>query len=229
MKKSEHAFDPERLDSHSKAAQHAEHDPSLNEAWLRFARAIRSALTSSVEFDGSAEKLAQLASQAEALEQEISHHAGGRRIPLYGREPDAAPDDIGASLPFSPIAGHFNPAAPPVSFRIDGQRVIGEVNFASTYQGAPGLVHGAIISATYDELLAMANLAQKTSGPTARLTVRYRKPTPLHTDLRFEAWVEDTRERYVLSRGRCYAGEELVSDAEGLFARISRTPRAGEP
>jgi hypothetical protein len=217
-----HPFDPDRLKAHRNKARRTEVDPELRRAWLRLSKAIRGALRASVELDAPAVAVSALAAQAEALEEQVEKLAGGRQIPLYGAEPEDAPENIGATMPFSPIAGRYNPAAPPVSFRVEGERVIGEVCYSSVYQGAPGLVHGAVISATYDELLAMANLAQKTSGPTARLTVRYRQPTPIETELRYEAWVDQSKERYVLTRGRCYAGETLVSDAEGIFVRIAR-------
>jgi acyl-CoA thioesterase FadM len=70
------------------------------------------------------------------------------------------------------------------------------------------------------QILAIANLANGVGGPTASLTVTYKRPTPLHTPLRFEAWTDRIDGRKVWARGRCHAGDELVSESEGLFICI---------
>jgi acyl-coenzyme A thioesterase PaaI-like protein len=118
--------------------------------------------------------------------------------------------------------GQLNPISPPLVLHAEDDRVAGEVTLGATYEGAPGLVHGAIISAIYDEVLALANTVNGSPGPTGRLTVHFRRPTPLDTPLRFEAWTERADERKVLARGRCLADGELCTEAEGPFVRIRR-------
>ena len=88
-----------------------------------------------------------------------------------------------------------------------------------------------MIAGIYDELLASANLAIKAGGPTGTLTVRYRRPTPLYSLLRFEGWVEGMDERKVYTKGHCLAGDQVVSEAEAIFVKFSagRQPTGWQP
>jgi acyl-coenzyme A thioesterase PaaI-like protein len=119
----------------------------------------------------------------------------------------------------SPVSGRSNPIAPPLTMRIvtgdDGsQHIEGDVTFGAAYEGPPGHVHGGFVAAMFDELLGFAQLAP---GYTARLTINYRRRTPLNTPLHLEAAVESEEGRKRVVRGSCRAGGELLSDAEGLF------------
>ena len=149
-------------------------------------------------------------------------HATGRGIALFGGGAESPSDAVSRGAPFSPVLGQLNPIAPPLVLRPDGDRVSGTVTLGETYQGAPGLVHGAVISALHDEVLALANTASGRPGATGRLTVHFRKPTPLHVPLRFDAWTERVDERKVFARGHCLHGETLLTEAEGLFILIRR-------
>ena len=58
------------------------------------------------------------------------------------------------------------------------------------YEGPPGHVHGGFVAAAFDEVLGFVQSTTGQPGMTGTLTIRYRKPTPLDTDLRFEATVQ---------------------------------------
>ena len=123
---------------------------------------------------------------------------------------------------YSPLSGRNNPIAPPVRLRVVAgkddaageHRIEGDVTFGPAYEGPPGHVHGGFIAAMFDELLGFAQLSP---GFTAYLHVNYRKPTPLNTALSLVAWVDSIDGRKRMVRGECYAGDLLLSDAEGLF------------
>jgi acyl-coenzyme A thioesterase PaaI-like protein len=125
-------------------------------------------------------------------------------------------------IAFSPVSGRSNPMAPPVQLRVvEGKddaagehRIEGDVTFGPAYEGPPGHVHGGIIAAMFDELLGFAQLSP---GFTAYLHINYRRPTPLDTPLHLVAWVESVSGRKRMVRGECYAGDALLTDAEGLF------------
>ena len=57
-------------------------------------------------------------------------------------------------------------------------------------------------------------------GMTGTLTIRYRRPTPLHRDLRFEGTLERVEGRKIFTRGRCFDGDTMTAEAEGLFVRV---------
>ena len=57
---------------------------------------------------------------------------------------------------------------------------------------------------------------------TGTLTVRYRKPTPLRRELRFEARVTHSEGRKNFAEAQLYAGDQLCAEAEAIFVSIGR-------
>jgi acyl-coenzyme A thioesterase PaaI-like protein len=55
---------------------------------------------------------------------------------------------------------------------------------------------------------------------TGTLTIRYRRPHPLHTEIRFEAELLRVEGRKIFTAGRSYADGELRAEAEGLFISV---------
>ncbi len=204
-------------DSHPFAAE--------GEGRLRMAARLRGLVAASLEIDPDAPALPALLDDLDALAARFDAIATGRRVPLFGESKDG---DLNPVLPFSPIMGRANPVAPPIELEFDGTRAIGTVTFGVVHQGARGLVHGGVIASVYDEVLAAANMASGAAGPTAKLSVRYRRPTPLGEPLRFEAWVDKLVGRRIHTQGRCYLGETLVTDAEGVFVQIHAESETSE-
>jgi acyl-coenzyme A thioesterase PaaI-like protein len=128
--------------------------------------------------------------------------------------------DVGAFFDQSPIIGLANPIAPPVSMHAEEGCVVGSATFGSAYEGPPGCVHGGWIAAAMDELLGFAQSMGGQPGMTGTLTVRYRNPTPLHTELRLQARVDGVERRKTLASGEIYAGEMLCAEAEGIFVSV---------
>jgi len=126
-------------------------------------------------------------------------------------------DDITGVMPYSPVSGKRNPVAPPLRLWRDGDEVRGEVLFSATYAGPPDSVHGGIIAAVFDEVLAMANVISGRAGFTGTLTIRYHARAPLDTPI--ELWGKNVRQdgRKQLSRGEMRVNGELIASAEGLF------------
>jgi len=127
------------------------------------------------------------------------------------------PNDL---MPFDPVMGRLSPVAPPVAMTWDGTQATGRVRFGVAHAGPPGCVHGGVLAAVFDQVLNVPNVMTGVAGPTARLVVRYRKPTPLHADLVFEGWQERTEGRRIHARGRCLHGETVTADAEAVFVRV---------
>jgi len=126
----------------------------------------------------------------------------------------------------SPVVGLYNPIAPPLTLTLTQKEVTGEalvegmVRFGWAYEGPPGHVHGGFVTAIFDELLGYAQTLSGAPGLTAKLTVRFRAPTPLHTDLRLVGLFDRTDGRRIHTRGQLFAGEHLTADATGLFVRL---------
>lgn len=127
---------------------------------------------------------------------------------------------------YSPLSGRSNPLAPPMITQLveepDGTyHVGGSVVFGAAYEGPPGHAHGGLVAAMFDELLGFALLSPSFTGT---LTVRYRKPTPLHKTLTLKAWPERVEGRKRTIKGTCHDGQTLLSESEGIFI----APREGD-
>jgi acyl-coenzyme A thioesterase PaaI-like protein len=123
-------------------------------------------------------------------------------------------------LDFSPVTGRWHPFAPPLQVTEVGRHVEGTVTFGQAYEGPPGHVHGGFVAAALDELLGMTLIAKHVPGMTGRLTIHYRRPTPLHKPLRVVGEVERVEGRKVYVTGRILDGDMVCSEAEGLFLTV---------
>jgi acyl-coenzyme A thioesterase PaaI-like protein len=138
-----------------------------------------------------------------------------------GREEGAGyrPRNHGDYLPRSPIVGEASPLSPRLDWEVVDDAVVAHGVFGAPYEGPPGFVHGGWVACAFDEVLGIANIASGHPGMTARLTVHYRKPTPLFRELRFRAWVDRVEGRRIMSRAEVYDGETLTAEAEGIFVQ----------
>jgi acyl-coenzyme A thioesterase PaaI-like protein len=134
--------------------------------------------------------------------------------------------------------GGRNPLAPPlrVSAGVDSDGepvVVGEVRLERSREGPPERVHGGMVAGIFDDVLSGApGLVDAGPVVTGRLSVRYRRPTPLDVELRFEARVVRHSGRRLVARARCLAptadgGTEVTAEAEALFVAIPRRSQGG--
>jgi|TARA_B100001105_G_scaffold89460_1_gene71096 acyl-coenzyme A thioesterase PaaI-like protein len=134
--------------------------------------------------------------------------------------------------------GGRNPLAPPlrVSAGVDSDGepvVVGEVRLERSREGPPERVHGGMVAGIFDDVLSGApGLVDAGPVVTGRLSVRYRRPTPLDVELRFEARVVRHSGRRLVARARCLAptadgGTEVTAEAEALFVAIPRRSQEG--
>jgi acyl-coenzyme A thioesterase PaaI-like protein len=166
----------------------------------------------------------ELRAATERLERYAERLATHPRLMRYeGFAETANAGDIGAFFDQSPLIGLANPLAPPISLRSTAERrAEGRVTFGSAYEGPPGCVHGGFIAAAFDEVLGFTQSLTGSPGFTGTLTIVYRKPTPLHTELRFDAEVVGQERRKIFTRARVYAGDLLTAEAEGTFISADR-------
>jgi acyl-coenzyme A thioesterase PaaI-like protein len=110
-------------------------------------------------------------------------------------------------------------------------RAVATATFGTAYEGPPGCLHGAVIAAAFDQVLNIANLMSGAAGPTARLELRYRRPTPLHRSVRFEAWVTQRAARKIHTAGQLVVDDRITVEAEGLYVvvDVDRVMRLLEP
>jgi acyl-coenzyme A thioesterase PaaI-like protein len=123
----------------------------------------------------------------------------------------------GDYLPFSPFLGPAHPAAAPFAWEFVDGRFVARGVLGAAFEGPPGYVHGGWVALMFDEALGVANASAGHPGMTARLTVRYRRPTPLDTELRLEAWTTARQDRRIRAAATLHAGTQLCAEADGLF------------
>ena len=184
----------------------------------RLAAVMRMAIEQLARVEGPDQALRRAAGELEDLAAELARFP--RRSGTEGYAESANAGDIHALFDRSPLIGLANPLAPPIRLRTEGDRVFGDVRFGSAYEGPPGCLHGGFVAAAFDEVLGFAQSLTGNPGMTGTLTIRYKAPTPLHTDLRFEAWVEKVDGRKIFARGTLSAGRLVTAEAEGLFISI---------
>jgi acyl-coenzyme A thioesterase PaaI-like protein len=182
-----------------------------------------------VQTDAPVEELVAATDRARAFADRLAELA--RRRSYQG----VAEASIGMGVQFldnSPVMGLANPIAPPMVLTHvrrdapgpDGPRIEVEAraNLSWAYEGPPGSVHGGFVAALFDDALGSAMAAAGVAGFTGTLTVRYRNPTPIVTDLRLTAWVERQDGRKLFTAGTIHAGDVLCAEAEAVFVTISQ-------
>lgn len=185
---------------------------------FRLSEAVRGVLHRLVQTSAPVELIAQAAAEVEQVVATLAEH---RRAPNYEGFAEAA--NAGEPFAFfdhSPMLGRANPLAPPIELWLDDGVMRGRATFGAAYEGPPGCVHGGFIAAAFDEVLGSTQSLSGAPGMTGRLTVHYRAPTPLHTELRFEGHLDSVTGRKILTTGKLWAGDVLCAEAEGLFISI---------
>ena len=194
------------------------------EAWeqkRRLARAMRLVIERLVPSNAPEEELRRAAAALERYAEALKAHPRLKHFHGYAESANAG--DVGAFFDQSPMIGLANPLAPPITIGRSGERTAqATVTFGSAYEGPPGCVHGGFVAAAFDEVLGYVQSLGGNPGMTARLAVQYRRPTPLHTELRFEAEFVRVEGRKIFTQGRVLANGILTAEAEGLFISVDR-------
>jgi uncharacterized protein (TIGR00369 family) len=81
------------------------------------------------------------------------------------------------------------------------------------FQGWQGIVHGGILATLLDETCAYAAKGLVAHVVTIEMTVRYKKPVPLETELLVTATVVSRRRKIIEVKGEIEIGGELYAEA----------------
>ena len=209
--------EPKKIESHWKSEK-----TSGAEMWeqkRRLADAMRLVIERLVPSNAPTEELRAAAEGLERYAEALKEHP--RLIRVHGHSEAANAGNVGAFFDQSPMIGLANPLAPPITIQKTGERTAaGHVRFGSAYEGPPGSVHGGYVACAFDEVLGFVQSLSGAPGMTGTLEVKYRKPTPLHTDLVIETEWVGTEGRKVTCTGRIMAGDVLTAEAEGIFISV---------
>ena len=184
----------------------------------RVAAALRAVIERFVATTAPLEVFHGVADDLEAVAARLGEYPQGHLFVGFAEAANVGPGD--AMIDNSPLMGLSNPLAPPMDISIVGQEVEGTVTCGSAYEGPPGHVHGGFIAAMFDDLLGLAQGLSGHHGMTGRLTIHYRSPTPLHTELTLRGWLERADGRKIVCKGTMHDGDTLCAEAEGLFITV---------
>jgi hypothetical protein len=110
--------------------------------------------------------------------------------------------------------GAYNPCFPEYRFdHLDAENASGRVTFPLIYEGPPGLVHGGFLGVFFDCVMQHHNCVTGLSGKTRTLTVTFRRPTPVLTELGFDI-ARSQVERGIASTARLLLDDEVLCIGE---------------
>ena len=140
-------------------------------------------------------------------EAELSAAAPADDLPRIGEDPDGRHR---VYLDHAFDIGAYNPCFPEYRFAVMSRDdASGTVTFPLVYEGPPGSVHGGFLGVFFDCVVQQHNCATRLAGKTRSLTVKYRRPTPLCTELRFAIDRADT-DRGLTSTARLSLDGEVL-------------------
>ncbi len=105
----------------------------------------------------------------------------------------------------------------------EGVSITGEFVVTADHQGAPGLAHGGLLTAAFDETLGMLMWLLQTPAVTARLETDFHRPVPVGSTLHIAAHASAVRGRKVFTEavGRLGGPDgPLAVRARALFVQV---------
>lgn len=190
----------------------------------RGAAAVRRLIDRYVDMDGDLASLEDLADRLDAIAAHVDGLPRGMRWSIAEAGPmggERREEHLLDFVDHSPVIGLANPTAPPLTLRMEGRTVVGTARFGMAYEGPPGHVHGGWIAATFDEVLGMTQSISGKSGMTANLSIDYKRPTPLHTEITYVGELDSVEGRKIRTVGRAYDPQgNLLDEVRGLFISI---------
>ncbi|MCC7515774.1 MAG: PaaI family thioesterase [Pseudomonadales bacterium] len=200
---------------------HPEPMPPHNAQWAarrRIAARLRALNEQLLTHDLTAAELETIEARLQGIET-----LGSERPVMHGRMEWAASGENGSydllSRETTPIAGQSNLLSPPFHMHLDYDK--GEAHATVTlgwaFEGPPKCVHGGWVAALFDEFLGCAQLLSGATGATGNLNVRYKRPTPLNTELTLFAKVKEVHGRKITMEGTLSANGHVTASCEGLF------------
>ena len=127
-------------------------------------------------------------------------------------------------LRFPPGSGCFgcsseNATGLQLTFRRRGDEVHADYTIPDRFHGAPGVAHGGIVATIIDEVsCAAVFFLRNRYVVTGELTVRYAKPCPVETPLRFRARIfSDDHSRYAVVQTEVEREGVVLARSSGKF------------
>jgi len=114
-----------------------------------------------------------------------------------------------------------------IDLLVEERRTRGRFVLGSRYGGGAGFAHGGIIAVLLDEAMGKISKLTEERAVTAELSIEYKKPVPVNTEIVVEGWQENEtgRNRFRIGEIRDAAGN-LLARGRGRFVVIGAPPSA---
>lgn len=118
--------------------------------------------------------------------------------------------------------GVDNPIGLQIRFRMENDRCLGEFTPDVNHVGYDNTVHGGIIYAALDDVMANVLYLRAIKAHTARCEIRYRRPLEVGQTIRLAGWIDRERRRLVTLKGqaRRTVDDELIAECEASFMTV---------
>lgn len=172
-----------------------------------------------VRLDADEAALADYTAQARALREQLEGHGHRSMRDILGRliTGQGSRQDALDMAEFEILSGPASPLSPPMTLWVDGDTVRGSATFGRVFMGPPGKVHGGVLALALDMLMAKTQDFVTGLGMTGTLNIRYLAPTPLNTEIRFEARVNRLEGRKLFTEAKVFAGDTQTVEATGIW------------
>ena len=132
---------------------------------------------------------------------------------------EAARDERAPDTRPIPFDGQRVPM-PSWQYDVDDRGLVARGRFSNGHTGPPGTVHGGWIAFAFDEILGWANVHAGFPSMTGKLTIRYRKPTPIGAAVEFSVPNPRVEGKRVHVHGTLSVDGSVTAEAEGLFVHF---------
>jgi acyl-coenzyme A thioesterase PaaI-like protein len=129
------------------------------------------------------------------------------------------------------VAGRANPAGVPFETWREGDTMLADISLGAAFEGAPGRAHGGIVAAVFDDFTGLVIGMLHQPAFTGELTVRFVRPVPVRTPLRFRTWLERRDGRKLYIEADAHDGEVLVATCKATYIAVDPSvfERAPDP
>lgn len=129
----------------------------------------------------------------------------------------------------TPMAGQYNPIAPPMQVYPDADRVRGTVVLGRQHTGPPGYGHGGSLASICDHLVGIAAWSAGLRAFTKNLRVSFLRPVPHDCVVDLQAWIADRTDGGAHAHAEISrAGKILVTAESDLVVATYRAPSPSE-
>jgi acyl-coenzyme A thioesterase PaaI-like protein len=125
------------------------------------------------------------------------------------------------AAPMCFACGQDNPIGLRIRFSMADDRCTGRFTANANHVGYENTVHGGIIYAALDDVMANVLYLQDIKAHTARCEIRYRKALEVGLPVKLTGWIENRRRRLVVLKGEARLEDgTLIADAEASFMLV---------